>query len=82
VIVGLLLWRKQAFEYVAGAGLFFQLSMLFIGLFVYFALQSVLTGIPFPVNDFVAVFMMSLVCFIPFGMCVLGALSKPKSRSV
>jgi hypothetical protein len=72
VIVGVSLWRKQAFGYAAGTGLLFQFSMLFIGLFVYFALQTLLAGVPFPVNDFVAVFTMSLVCFIPFGLFVRG----------
>jgi len=75
IIVGILLWRKQAFGYVAGAGLLFQLSMLFIGLFVYFALQPIIAGIPFPMDDFVAVFTMALVCFIPFGLFVRGILS-------
>jgi hypothetical protein len=77
VIVGVLLWRKKAFSYVSGAGILFQFSMLFIGLFVYFALQPILSGIPFPVNDFMAVFVMSLVCFIPFAMFVKGLISKP-----
>lgn len=77
VIVGVLLWRKKAFGYVSGAGLLFQFSMLFIGLFVYFALQPVLAGIAFPVNDFLAVFVMSLVCFIPFGMFVKGLITRP-----
>lgn len=72
VIVGVFLWRKQAFGYATGAGLLFQFSMLFIGLFVYFALQPILAGVPFPVEDFVAVFTMSLVCFIPFGLFVRG----------
>lgn len=71
-IAGMFLWRKKAFGYVAGAGLLFQLSVLFIGLFIYFALQPVLAGTPFPVNDFVAVSTMSLVCFIPFGLFVRG----------
>lgn len=74
VIVGVFLWRKQAFGYAAGAGLLFQFSMLFIGLFVYFALQPVLAEVPFPVNDFIAVFTMSLVCFIPFGLFVRGVI--------
>ena len=73
VIVGVLLWRKKAFGYVSGGGLLFQFSMLFIGLFIFFALQPVLAGIPFPLNDFIAVLVMSLVCFVPFGMFVRGA---------
>ena len=77
VIVGVSLWRKQAFGYAAGTGLLFQFSMLFIGLFVYFALQPILAGVPFPMNDFVAVFTMSLVCFIPFGFFVRGVIRAP-----
>lgn len=78
VIGGVLLWRQQAFGYVTGAGLLFQFSMLFIGLFVYFALQPFVTGIPFPVGDFIAVFIMSLVCFLPFGLFVRGILTDEK----
>jgi hypothetical protein len=74
VIGGVLLWRRQAFGYVTGAGLLFQFSMLFIGLFVYFALQPIVAGTPFPMDDFVAVFVMGLVCFIPFGLFVRGVL--------
>jgi hypothetical protein len=76
VIVGVSLWRKRAFGYATGLGLLFQFSMLFTGLFVYFALQPVLAGVPFPVNDFVAVFTMSLVCFVPFGLFVRGVMSR------
>lgn len=74
VIVGVLLWRKKAFGYVSGVGLLFQFSMLFIGLFIYFALLPFLAGIPFPVNDFFVVFIMSLVCFVPFAMFVRGVI--------
>jgi hypothetical protein len=76
VIGGVLLWRRQAFGYVTGAGLLFQYSMLYIGLFVFFALQPVVAGVPFPVDDFVAIFIMGLVCFIPFGLFVRGVLSR------
>jgi len=79
VIVGISLWRGRSFGYVAGAGLLFQLCVLFIGLFVYFALQPVLAGIPFPVDDFIAVLVMSLVCFVPFGLFVRGVISSSNS---
>jgi hypothetical protein len=75
VIGGVSLWRRQALGYVTGAGLLFQFSMLFVGLFVYFILQPFVAGVPFPVEDFVAVFIMGLVCFVPFGLFVRGVLS-------
>jgi hypothetical protein len=79
VVGGVLLWRRQAFGYAAGAGLLFQASMLFIGLLAYFILQPFLTGAPFPVDDFVVVFVMGLICFIPFRLFVRGVSSREKS---
>jgi hypothetical protein len=78
VIGGILLWRKQAFGYLSGAGLLFQASMLFVGLLVFFILQPFLTGTPFPVTDFVVISVMGLVCFIPFALFIRGMLSKGK----
>jgi hypothetical protein len=78
VVGGALLWRRRAFGYVTGAGLLFHLSMLFVGLFVFFALQPVIAGVPFPVGDFVAVFSMGLICFIPFGLVGRGVSSSNK----
>jgi hypothetical protein len=78
VIGGILLWRRQALGYVAGAGLLFQASMLFIGLLVFFVLQPFLAATPFPVEDFVVIFVMGLVCFVPFALFVRGAASKGK----
>lgn len=75
---GALLWRRRAFGYVTGAGLLFQFSMLFVGLVAFFALQPVIAGVPFPVDDFVAVFSMGLSCFIPFGLFVRGIVSANK----
>jgi hypothetical protein len=73
---GVLLWRKRAFGYAAGMGLLFQSSMLFIGLLAFFIFQPFLTSTPFPVHDFVAVFVMGLICFIPFGLLVCGVITK------
>lgn len=53
VVGGLLLWRRQAFGYVSGAGLLFQASMLFAGLLVFFILQPFVADVSFPVEDFV-----------------------------
>lgn len=76
---GLLLWRQRALGYVTAAGLLFQSSMLFIGLFVFFFMQPILSGVPFPITDFVVIAFMSLTCFIPFGLFVRGILITEKS---
>lgn len=76
VIGGILLWQRKPLGYVSGAGLLFQASMLFIGLLVYFVLQPFLTGTPFPAVDFVVVFIMGLVCFVPFGLFLRGVVSR------
>ncbi len=74
VIGGVLLWRRRAAGYALGAGLLFQASLLFVGLLIFFLLQPLLLGEPFPVEDFVVIFGMGLVCFIPFGLFVRGML--------
>ena len=66
IIGGALLWRRQALGYVAGAGLLFQASMLFVGLIIFLLLQPVLTDAPFAAANVAVVFVMGLVCFIPF----------------
>ncbi len=73
---GIWLWRKQALGYVSGAGLLFQASMLFVGLLVFFLLQPWLAGVPFPVEDFVVILVMGLVCFVPMGLFARGVLTK------
>ncbi len=75
ILCGVLLWRRKSLGYVTGAGLLFQASMLFVGLLSYFILQPFLTASSFPVEDFVVVFVMGLVCFIPFGLFVRGVVS-------
>jgi hypothetical protein len=72
ILGGLYLWRKQPLGYVAGTGLLFQASMLFVALLVFFILQPFVAGVPFPVEDFVVIFVMGSVCFIPFGLFVRG----------
>lgn len=72
VIGGVLLWRREALGYVAGTGLLFQASMLFIGLIMILLLQPLLTGAVFILTDIVVTFIMGLVCFIPFVLFVRG----------
>ncbi len=66
------LWRRRTLGYVAGTGLLFQASMLFVALLVFFILQPFIAGVPFPAEDFVVILAMGLVYFIPFGLFVRG----------
>jgi hypothetical protein len=77
IIGGALLWRREPLGYVVGAGLLFQASMLFVGLIAYLALQPVLTAMPFPLTDFVAISMMGLIVFVPFGLFIRGIVRHP-----
>lgn len=72
IMGGILLWRRQALGYVGGTGLLFQASMLFIGLIMFLLLQPLLTGAHFDLVDVIMVFMMGLICFIPFAFFVRG----------
>jgi hypothetical protein len=76
IIGGVLLWRREALGYVAGMGLLFQASMLFIGLIFFMILQPLLTAAPFNPVDVAAVFIMGLVSFIPSAIFVRGVVSK------
>ena len=76
VIGGILLWRRQPLGYVAGAGLLFQASMLFIGLIAFLLLQPLLTAAPFAPADIVVTFILGLICFVPFGLFLRGVLSR------
>jgi hypothetical protein len=53
--------------------------MLFIGLIMFLLLQPVLTDAPFVLVDIIVVFIMGLICFIPFGLFVRGVVSTEKS---
>jgi hypothetical protein len=75
---GALLLRRRPLGYTSGLGLLFAVSMLFIGLILILILQPILTDANFIFTDVIVVFVMGLVCFIPFGLYVRGALSKGK----
>ena len=76
VIGGVLLWRRKEFGYVSGLGLLFQASMLFIGLIIFVIIQPFLTSTPFVLADVVVIFIMGLICFIPFILFVRGVVTK------
>jgi hypothetical protein len=75
IIGGVLLWRRETLGYVSGLGLLFQGSMLFIGLIAVLILQPLMIAAPFPLTDVLVVFVMGMVCFIPFALFVRGAAS-------
>jgi hypothetical protein len=72
---GVLLLRRLPLGTVSALGLLFAGSMLFVGLIAYLLLQPVLTGVPFSPVDILVVFVMGLVCFIPFILFLRGTLS-------
>ena len=75
IIGGILLWRRKTLGYVSGTGLLFQASMLFIGLIIFMILQPLITSASFILVDVLVIFIMGLVCFIPFALFVRGAIS-------
>ncbi len=62
---GILIWRHHPLGYLTAGGLLFQASLLFVSLLVFFILQPVLLGVPFATTDFIVIFGMGLICFIP-----------------
>jgi len=72
VIGGVLLFRRDALGYVAGLGLLFQTSMLFVGLMVFLLVQPRLVDVPFAPGDVVLVAILGLICFVPFGLFLRG----------
>jgi hypothetical protein len=74
IIGGALLWRRQALGYVAGVGLLFQATMLFVGVMVVLLLQPVFSGVSLAVADIAVLVAMGLVCFVPFVLMVRGVL--------
>ena len=72
VIIGISLWRKKGWGYIGGLGFLFLASMLFVALLVFFLLQPILTNAPFAPVDFIVVFAMGLICFVPFGLFIRG----------
>jgi hypothetical protein len=69
---GVLLLRRKALGFVAGLGLLFAASTLFIGLLIYFILQPFVLDVFFAWGDFLVVLLMSLLCFVPLGLYVRG----------
>jgi len=73
---GALLLRNKPLGYASGFGLLFAICALFVGLIVVLLLQPFLTGAPFVPVDVIVVFIMGLVCFVPFALFLRGVVSR------
>jgi hypothetical protein len=80
VLCGILLWRRREFGYVTGLSLLFQASLLFIGLIVFLLIQPILTTAAFSLVDVAVVFVMGLICFVPFALYVRGVVLSTKRQ--
>jgi hypothetical protein len=73
LVSGILLWRREALGYVAGAGLLLAYGVLALSLIPFFVLQARYTASPVDVTGIVAVLVMAALCFTPFAFFVRGA---------
>ncbi|HEX6305156.1 MAG TPA: hypothetical protein VFZ76_13260 [Anaerolineales bacterium] len=76
IVGGAWLLQRMPLGYASGLGLLFSGSMLFIALIIFLLLQPVLTDAPFLLTDVIVVFIMGLICFIPFALFTRGVISK------
>ena len=79
IVCGILLWKRKAFGYIAGLGLLFQASMLFIGLISVLVVQPLISSAPFGLVDVIVVFLMGFICFIPMIFFLRGVESVKSS---
>jgi hypothetical protein len=70
---GILLWRRKALGYVAGAGLLLVGSMLFVGLGFVLVFPAIYAAAPIDWAGVVMMLVMGLVCLVPFALFVRGA---------
>ncbi|MGW8251928.1 MAG: hypothetical protein ACWGO1_14900 [Anaerolineales bacterium] len=74
IVGGAFILRQNPLGYVAGLGLLFSASMLFVGLIIYLLLRPVFSGTPPAIVDVVVVTIMGLICSIPFVLFLRGVL--------
>ena len=79
LVGGILLWRRKALGYVAGAGLLLGYGVLAVSLIPFMVLQTRYTASPIDVAGIVVVLVMAALCFIPFASFVRGAASDRSS---
>lgn len=76
---GLLLLLNKPLGYGSGLGLLMGASLLFIGLIIFFFVRPFLTDLPFDLIEVVTVFVMGLICFVPFILYLRGVWSEETS---
>ena len=74
IIGGVMLWRQQALGFVTSTGLLFSTSMLFVGVIAVLLLQPLISGGALPIVDIAVLFIMGLICFVPFVLNLRGVL--------
>lgn len=69
---GVALVGRKRLGYRIGPAVLFQASLLFLSLLVVMAIQPAFGGAAYTVVDFVVIALMSLVCWVPFGLQLRG----------
>ena len=78
IISGILLLLKKGSGYLLSSASIVQATVLFIGLMIYFILQPIIFNNPFALEDFIFIFIMSWICFLPFIIFIRRILIKSK----
>ncbi len=79
VISGVLLWKRKALGYIIGGAMLFQGVTLFLGLVLFLIVNPLLTLALFDLGAVLSIVLMSVICCIPFGLFVRGAVSTMSS---
>ncbi len=75
LVSGILVWRRKALGYVAGAGLLLGYGVLALSIIPFFVLQARRTASPIDVAGIVSILVMAAICFTLFVFFVRGAAS-------
>jgi len=65
-LAGVLLLKKNKFGYSSIIGIYFQSSLLFLCLIGYLIIKPICANIKFEIIDSIVIWIMSLVCFVPY----------------
>ncbi|HEX2740281.1 MAG TPA: hypothetical protein VHM69_07520 [Rubrobacter sp.] len=71
---GVLLWRREALGYVAGAGLLLQYGLSVVGFVASMALRAVLTASSLDMVALVILLVFGVICFVPLASFVRAAM--------
>ena len=74
ILGGILLWRRRALGYVAGAGLLLVGCMLFLGAMISLIYTTLYTGSPLDLAGVAIMLVSSLICVVPFALFARGIL--------